>query len=105
MDVKWLPFAMIFLTFVISDPMMALVQGLGIPAAHLYDFLTRYWPDFGGGKNIIVTPAFVVRWFGGGSPVVVKKHGTVFRPPTSQQTSSFSGSWGARGQGRRLGGD
>ena len=61
---------------------------------------------FGGGKNCITTPRLVARWFGGssGTPrVVVKKHGTVFRPPT--ETSSFSSGWSARGSGRRLGGE
>ena len=106
MDVKWLPYAMIFLTFVFIGPEAAMTQALGIPAAHLYDFLTRYWPEFGGGRNIIITPAFVSRWFGGDSPIVTKRYGTVVRPPpTSQKTSSFSTGWGTRGQGRRLGGE
>ena len=107
MDVKWLPWAMIFFTFVLAGPPAALLQGTGIPAAHLYDFLTRYWPEFGGGRNLLPTPGFVSRWFGGdpaSSRVTVKKHGTVFRPPV-QPTTTFSSGWGSRGQGRRLGGE
>ncbi|KAL8909603.1 MAG: hypothetical protein Q9207_000101 [Kuettlingeria erythrocarpa] len=39
-------------------------QGTGIIAAHLYDFLTRLYPTFGGGRNYLKTPAFLRRWFG-----------------------------------------
>jgi len=107
MDVKWLPYAMLFLNFIINGIPSTQVQAMGIPAAHLYDFLTRLWPAFGGGKNLLPTPAFVTRWFGGASPtdrIVVKKHATVFRPPPAT-TSSYTGGWGSRGQGRRLGGE
>jgi len=112
MDVKWLPFALIFLTFVNYGVYAAQLQLMGIPAAHLYDFLTRLWPQFGGGTRLINTPLFVSRWFGGGGvsvggarapQVSVKGPVTVFRPPPT--TSTWSSGWGSRGQGRRLGGD
>ena len=107
MDVKWLPYAMLFLNFILNGMPSTQVQAMGIPAAHLYDFLTRLWPTFGGGRNLLPTPAFVSRWFGGASGsdrIIVKKHATVYRPPPTT-TSSFSGGWGSRGQGRRLGGN
>ena len=108
MDVKYLPYASCFLNFIINGLPSTQVMALGIPAAHLYDFLTRLWPTFGGGTSLVRTPAFVRRWFMGNSGsdrVVVKKHGTVFRPPTQATTTSFSAGWGARGRGHRLGGD
>lgn len=104
---------MLLLTFVMGGPQAAMIQGTGLLAAHLYDFLTRLYPTFGGGRNYIFTPDFVKRWFGGDRPNInVKGYGTAFRPPTTQSTQGrstgiggFSGAWGTRGQGRRLGGD
>jgi len=104
MDVKWLPWANIFLNFVISGLEPTKIMIVGVPAAHLYDFLTRLWPAFGGGRSIIWTPSFISNIFGGPRRVTVAKHGTIFRPPT-QSTSTYSSGWGSRGQGRRLGGE
>jgi len=107
MDIKWLPYAMLFLTFIMEGLPAAMQEATGLIAAHLYDMLTKYWVEFGGGRNIIPTPTFVARWFGGGSGgsrVTVKQHGTIYQPATGQ-TSSLSAGWGARGQGRRLGGN
>ena len=95
-----------------AGPEEMFLQGFGIPAAHFYDFLTRLWPEFGGGTNYIQTPQFVRKWFGGNRAVVNRGYGTAIRQqaPTASGASSgfssaFSGSWGGRGQGRRLGGD
>ncbi|MCJ1466911.1 hypothetical protein MMC07_005533 [Pseudocyphellaria aurata] len=115
-NVIWLPWAMLLLTLVMGGPRAAMIQGTGLLAAHLYDFLTRLYPTFGGGRNYIFTPEFVKRWFGGDRPSVnVKGYGTAFVPAATAQRSStrgtstgiggFSGTWGTRGQGRRLGGD
>ena len=111
----WLPWCILGLTLVLGGPNAALQQFMGLLAAHLYDFLTRLWPTFGGGKNYIQTPAIVKRWFGADRRgITVKGYGTAYRP-ASQATSrpsqgsssgfSFSNSWSGRGQGRRLGGD
>lgn len=114
-NVIWLPWAMLLLTFVMGGPQAAMIQGTGLLAAHLYDFLTRLYPTFGGGRIYIFTPEFVRRWFGGDRPNInVKGYGTAFiKPATTQQSTrgvstgigGFSGTWGTRGQGRRLGGD
>ena len=114
-EVKYLPYAMLFLTFIQSGPEATFEEAMGIPAAHLYDFLTRYWPEHGGGVNMLKTPEFVTRWFegvSGAKQVTVKGHGTAFRPnstatPSSSSSSAFSSgsAWGGRGQGRRLGGE
>ncbi len=93
---------------------MALQQATGLLAAHLYDFLTRLYPTFGGGRNYIRTPAMVQRWFGATRPsTAARGYGTAYRPASqqpSQGTSSglsrgISSIWGSRGAGRRLGGD
>lgn len=111
-NVVWLPWAMLVMTFVMFGPNAVMQQVTGIVAAHLYDFLTRLWPAFGGGRNYITTPAIVKRWFGADRPnIQVRGYGTAFRqatPAPGRGTSSgfgFSSAWGTRGQGRRLGGD
>jgi Derlin-2/3 len=121
---KWLPYMMLAMTLVMASPQAALVQSTGLLAAHAYDFLAIYWPQHGGGRRLISTPAFVTRAFAplaGGA--TRRGAGTAFaaRPasgPTAQNVpqrpaggaggwaSGFSGgAWGERGPGRRLGGD
>lgn len=113
-----LPWAMLGLTLVTAGPGAALQQGAGILAAHLYDFLTRLYPTFQGGRNYLRTPGFVRQYFARSQPrSTTRPYGTSFQPssrsapapaPSSSRgwTSGFSGgSWGGRGQGHRLGGD
>lgn len=119
---KFLPMAMLLITFVMGGPEGVKHQITGLLAAHLYDFLTRIWPTFGGGSNLIQTPQIIQQWFGEGQGPrtgKVRSHGTAFAAraqPVGQQsagtgggsafTSGFSNSsWSSRGTGRRLGGD
>ena len=107
----YLPWARLALTFCMKGWFHAAVELTGIFAAHLYDFLTRIYPTFGGGKNYIFTPAFVRRWFtrslrGGENRV----YGQAYRPPNDNEasqswSSSVRGAWDSRGSGRRLGGN
>lgn len=101
---KYLPFALIFLTFVMDGPTAAKHQLAGLAAAHLYDFLTRIWPTFGGGSNYIKTPDMVKRWFGGDAarPSTSRSYGTAFQA-RGQETPGPAGWSGQRGPGRRLG--
>ncbi|KAI9826896.1 MAG: hypothetical protein M1832_005835 [Thelocarpon impressellum] len=118
--VKWLPYVMLLMTLFMSSPDVAMIQGSGLVAAHLYDFLTRIYPAFGGGRNFLKTPSAVKRFFGGdaGRRPVARGYGTAFAgQPTAAQPASgastgfssgwagISGAWGSRGTGRRLGGD
>ncbi|KAI1611918.1 Der1-like family-domain-containing protein [Exophiala viscosa] len=111
--VEILPWATLVFSLVMGGPQAALQQGVGLVAAHLYDFLTRLYPTFQGGRNYIQTPAAIKRYFGANRSAFTNKgYGTSFRPgqPEPQQqsrgwTSGFSGAWGGRGAGRRLGGD
>jgi Derlin-2/3 len=100
---KYLPYALIFLTFVTGGPEGAKMQITGLIAAHLYDFLTRIWPTFGGGRNYIFTPIFVKRWFtsDGERPVQERGYGTAVHAP--QNVPGSTGWTGQRGPGRRLG--
>lgn len=117
-EAKYLPFAMLFLTFVTDGPDAAATQLPGLIAAHLYDFLTRIWPTFGGGTNYIRTPQIVKNWFtptpGGiqnrGYGHVVDGRGrTAGAPgsgaqPSTGRTTGANTSWSGMGPGRRLGG-
>ncbi|KAF2446124.1 DER1-domain-containing protein [Karstenula rhodostoma CBS 690.94] len=107
-DAKYLPFALIFLTLIMENADAALAQATGLIAAHLYDFLTRIWPTFGGGTNYLTTPATVKRWFGGG-PGTQQARGYGFaqaarspaEPPAAGRTTGAAvPQWGP---GRRLG--
>lgn len=120
---KYLPYAMLLMTFVMSSPTAALQQATGLVAAHAFEFLTRIWPTYGGGRNYLETPQFLKAWLGDARAVPrTRGYGTAFntggrpvnaapagRPaaagaPSTAWSSAFSG-WGQRGQGRRLGGD
>ncbi|KAF3042178.1 hypothetical protein E8E12_008621 [Didymella heteroderae] len=112
-DAKFLPFALLFMTFVIDGQNAALTQVFGLIAAHMYDFLTRIWPTFGGGKNYIFTPQIVKRWFGA-TPGTAQNRGYGYavqgrgretgsnQPSTGRSTGT---NFGGMGPGRRLGGE
>jgi Derlin-2/3 len=115
---KYLPYALLALTWLTGGPAAALAQFPGLLAGHLYDFLTRLWPMFGGGTNYLATPAFIKQWYIGmqGAGAVRREYGTMFRPadpsaagrpaaPAGGNTGAAGGVFGARGPGRRLGGD
>jgi Derlin-2/3 len=112
--VEYLPWAMLTITLVMSGWEAALTEGMGIVAAHLFEFMTRIYPTFQGGRNWIQTPAVVRRAFGGDrSAFTHKAYGASFRPgaatpvqgTSSGWSSALGESWGGRGVGRRLGGD
>ncbi|KAF1971797.1 DER1-domain-containing protein [Bimuria novae-zelandiae CBS 107.79] len=108
-DAKYLPFALLFMTLIMDSPERALSQATGLLAAHMFDFLTRIWPTFGGGTNYITTPAIVKQWFGGGAgtqqarPYGMAQQGraaAAAAPSTGRTTGANTSQWGP---GRRLG--
>ncbi|EAW12478.1 uncharacterized protein ACLA_008980 [Aspergillus clavatus NRRL 1] len=110
--IELLPWAMLALTLVLAGWPAALSESMGIVAAHMYDFLTRLYPTFGGGRNYLTTPNFVRRFFAGYAPRggEYQAYGTAYRPgqqnrepSSSGWASSFQRTWGGRGPGRRLG--
>lgn len=105
---------MLVITLASGSPHAALVQSTGLIAAHLYDFLTRIYPTFGGGRNFIQTPAFITRLFTSTEASGIKRsYGMAFTPAAQQAPARASGSsagvlpeaWRSRGSGHRLGGD
>ena len=120
-SVKWLPYVMLAMSFVMAGPQEALIQSTGLVAAHTYNFLTKIWPEYGGGRRYISTPQTVRKWFAQpGITATRRGAGTAYNAgsagnqnvPQRQTgsgggwTSGMTGSgWTSRGQGRRLGGD
>lgn len=111
--VQYLPWCMLGLTLVFQGWAAALQEAMGIVAAHLYDFLTRLYPTFQGGRNFIQTPSIVKQWFGAYQQGMTHRgYGTAVRPgqqrpqagPTRGWASAITDSWSGRGAGRRLGG-
>ena len=120
---KWLPYAMLAMTFVTASPQEAMLQATGLVAAHAYDFVTKIWPQYGGGRQFLTTPATVQRWFakpggtpqarGAGTSFAARPAGASANVPQAQTgsgggwASGFGGggnsAWGGRGSGRRLG--
>lgn len=104
---KYLPYLLLLVTFVMGGPGAAMHQGTGLLAAHLYDFLTRIWPTFGGGSNPVKVPRIVKEYFGGGGvrPAPAQRgYGVAFGAPGEARATGSSWS-SSRGPGRRLGGD
>ncbi|KIH90856.1 Derlin-2/3 [Sporothrix brasiliensis 5110] len=106
------PYSMMLVSLLVAGPQVALLQLCGLVAAHLYDFLTRLWPEFGGGSNLLPTPAFMSRLIS--TPGRVQDHGFghSFRPPTESGSATGASTggllpdaWKTRGKGNRLGGD
>ncbi|KFA61282.1 hypothetical protein S40285_05508 [Stachybotrys chlorohalonatus IBT 40285] len=107
------PYCMMLLNMLFQGPGMLILQLEGLFAAHLYDFLTRIWPEFGGGRNLLPTPAFMSRLVQ--TPRILQRaHGTAFRPAsadsgratgrtTGASTGPLPDSWRTRGRGQRLG--
>ncbi|KAL1876886.1 hypothetical protein VTK73DRAFT_9039 [Phialemonium thermophilum] len=109
------PYCMLVVSLLMSPGLLPL-QIAGLVAAHLYDFLARIYPEFGGGPNLLKTPAFLSRLVT--TPRIVQRaYGTAIRPssgqgrPLGSATGSSAGgsvlpeSWRSRGTGHRLGGD
>lgn len=105
-----IPLCMMGATLLMASPTQMLLQLTGLVAAHLHDFLTRIYPEFGGGRNFIPTPAFFAR-FVTTPRVLQREYGTGIRPSQGTTGSSTGAqgsgplpdSWRTRGTGHRLG--
>ena len=109
-----MPYAMLFIALISSGFYGLFIQLTGLVAAHLHDFLTRLWPEFGGGRNLLPTPKFVTRILQSSEATINRRsYGTAFTPaqttPKPATGASTDGvlpeSWRNRGSGHRLGGD
>ncbi|KAJ3503139.1 hypothetical protein NM208_g16577 [Fusarium decemcellulare] len=105
---QMLPYCMILVALLMA-PGKAVVEVEGLVAAHLFNFLTRIWPEFGDGPRLLRTPAWLESLVP--TPRVAQRgYGTAVRPgnaPTGRTTGASTGplpdSWKTRGPGHRLG--
>lgn len=103
------PVCMMAVTLLMQGPEAAMLQLTGLVAAHLHDFLTRLYPEFGGGPNVLPTPSFLSRLVT--TPRVLQRdYGTAIRGGQGAGSSTGSAgsgplpdSWKTRGSGHRLG--
>ncbi|KAJ5231992.1 hypothetical protein N7468_004948 [Penicillium chermesinum] len=111
--VEYLPWAMLVIAFVSNGWDAALAESMGIVAAHQWEFLTRIWPAFGGGKDYLKTPAVVRRYFARYTEDVGRReYGRFWRPSQPHEAREGANterpplpdSWRSWGSGQRLGG-
>ncbi|KAI2463769.1 Derlin [Annulohypoxylon bovei var. microspora] len=100
-----MPYCLLLVQLLFPGGWVNLKIGLtGLIAAHLHDFLTRIYPEFGNGPNLIPTPG-LLSWIMN-SPRV---HNTVYGQAIQPQREAARGggplpdSWRSKGPGRRLG--
>ncbi|KAK8079095.1 hypothetical protein PG994_002902 [Apiospora phragmitis] len=76
----------------------------GLVAAHLHDFLTRLYPEFGNGPNLIPTPWFI-SWIMETPRLNKTVYGSATVPPRGgpPRGGPLPDSWRSAGPGRRLG--
>ncbi len=97
------PYSMMLVSLLMAGPGLVMQQLCGLFAAHTYDFLTRIWPEFGGGTNVLPTPAFLSRLVSDGGRVVQRSYGTAIRGNTGADSGLLPDAWRTRGRGQRLG--
>jgi Derlin-2/3 len=106
---QWMPYLVLLMTWLTAGTSALKIGLCGLVAAHLHDFLTRLWPEFGGGNNLLPTPRFIRRmWETIQTTVQHKPHGTSITPAQRSQAEDTSSgplpdSWKSRGSGHRLG--
>lgn len=107
---QMMPFGLMLMSLIMPNGYYYLpMQICGFLASHLFDFLTRYYPEFIGGRNLAPTPAFLSRFFD--TPRFFQRtYGTAIRPSdqstgrtTGASTGPLPDAWRTRGSGRRLG--
>lgn len=103
---QWMPYCLILLTWLTAGTNTAIVSLIGLISAHLHLFLTKLWPEYGGGRNLLPTPGFIRRmWETKQTTVTHKGYGTAIARPQAKEEGSgpLPDSWKARGSGHRLG--
>ncbi|KAI0896083.1 Der1-like family protein [Annulohypoxylon nitens] len=99
-----MPYCLLLVQLLFPGGWVSLKIGLtGLIAAHLHDFLTRIYPEFGNGPNLIPTPGFL-SWIVNTPRIRNTVYGQAVQP---QREGAGSGplpdSWRSKGPGRRLG--
>lgn len=111
MPAPLMPYAMILVSLLFPGGIKDFFLGLyGLVAAHLWEFLSRIYPQLGGGPNILKTPKFMtslVRIVEGRRQLFSSSGAVGGAPASGSSTGAESGplpdSWRTRGSGQRLG--
>ncbi|UNI18957.1 hypothetical protein JDV02_005186 [Purpureocillium takamizusanense] len=107
-----MPYAMILINLLFPGGVMnMLLQAQGLVAGHLFEFLTRVWPEYGGGSNLIPTPAVLSTIVQATGSIQGRVTGGGGARPSDQASGRTTGasrgplpdSWRTRGPGQRLG--
>lgn len=93
--VQWIPYAMLLMTYVVAGSRTTMIEGTGLIAAHLHDFLTHLWPKFGGGRNLLPTPDIFKQIFRS-ERVIRKPYVNVNAPAQPVSSTSIFGSFFSR---------
>ena len=107
-----MPYAMIGISLLFPGGIQDFFLGLyGLVAAHMFEFLTRIYPQLGGGPNLLKTPKVMTRLVRAveGRISAISRPG--FTAPSGDASGSSTGAesgplpdaWRTRGTGRRLG--
>ncbi|TVY91781.1 Derlin, partial [Lachnellula willkommii] len=100
MPSQYFPYALVFLTLIVSSPDVAMIQATGVAAAHLYDFLMGLYPNFGIKRNLISSPGLVKRVFGTQTQVE-RPYGSAYMPGVAGEAAwGLDLSWKRFGPGR-----
>ncbi|KAM3455509.1 hypothetical protein MY5147_007900 [Beauveria neobassiana] len=108
-----MPYAMIGISLLFPGGIQDFFLGLyGLVAAHMWEFLTRIYPQLGGGPNLLQTPQFMTRLVGAveGRIQAISRPGVTGASDYASSGSSTGANsgplpdaWRTRGAGRRLG--
>ncbi|KAH8664186.1 Der1-like family protein [Xylariales sp. PMI_506] len=88
-----------------NGPHRLMIGLTGLVAAHLHDFLTRIYPEFGNGPNLIPTPWFI-SWIITSPQIQNTVNGSATVPSregAQPRSGPLPDSWRSAGPGRRLG--
>ncbi|KAI1100147.1 Der1-like family-domain-containing protein [Jackrogersella minutella] len=102
-----MPYCLLLVQLLFPGGWVNLKIGLtGLVAAHLHDFLTRIYPQFGNGPNLIPTPR-ILSWIMSTPRLQNTVYGQAMQPAAPREAGGRSGplpdSWRTKGPGRRLG--
>jgi Derlin-2/3 len=94
------PYAMLGINLLFPNGIYTMIiQLTGLVAAHLHDFLSRLWPKFGRGVNVIATPP-IMKVFDRFDAAGSARSG---RASYGAEPGPLPDAWQSRGTGHRLG--
>jgi Derlin-2/3 len=113
MPAQLMPYAMLAINLLFPGGVSnMLLQLHGLFAGHLFDFLSRTWPQYGGGRNLIPTPAILSRMVQSAESILQRGFAGPGRPAgrtlgggtgAAAPSGPLPDSWRTRGPGQRLG--